>query len=327
MPIRSLAAGLPVLVFLVWGGRLFAQNQSVWQPTTSVPVRQSATIHYGSAQTRTTPAIPATNPSRSAWGNPPSAWSLQPNQNRATSNQPQPGLQDAPQQQYAGQRYPGQRYPAQQYAAQQQQYRGPVQSGPDQLQPGQFQQPPVPAGPQWPQAFAVPPQQQYGQYPDAPRNSASTASYGQGVAGTTPQQFGFQNQTGIAVGMQNQNQFPGQQLSPSDAARLQHIANGQTGQHDRQQADQPKQPDPREQAFWNSLYGYNRSTFNQSQSNYSFADQNRFNQSPVGLTRSGVEHSGFTDWSGTTHNVSNFNQNRSNYSLHNVANPDVGFWR
>lgn len=93
---------------------------------------------------------------------------------------------------------------------------------------------------------------------------------------------------------------------------------------------------PQQHQFWNSLSGYQRSTFNQNQLNYSSGWQNHWNQNQHNyysgntFDRSGGRR--YSLFNQNNHNQSFYNQSRFNqsnfgYSLHNVAVPSAGTWR
>lgn len=101
----------------------------------------------------------------------------------------------------------------------------------------------------------------------------------------------------------------------------------------------PLPPDawtPQQRQFWNSLSGYQRSTFNQSQLNYSSGWQNHWNQNQhnfySGNTFDRGGGRGYSLFNQNNHNQSFYNQSRFNqsnfgYSLHNVVVPAAGTWR
>jgi|GEM_PF-3102123 len=93
---------------------------------------------------------------------------------------------------------------------------------------------------------------------------------------------------------------------------------------------------PQQRQFWSSLSGYQRSTFNQSQLNYSSGWQNHWNQNQhnfySGNTFDRGGGRGHSLFNQNNHNQSFYNQSRFNqsnfgYSLHNVVVPAAGTWR
>lgn len=83
---------------------------------------------------------------------------------------------------------------------------------------------------------------------------------------------------------------------------------------------------PAAQQFWQDIYGYNRSTHNQSQSGYSFQGQSQTGQNQNGYSNFNQSRSGQAYSNPGSHVQSRFNQSQPNYSFHNIVVPHAGHW-
>jgi len=84
--------------------------------------------------------------------------------------------------------------------------------------------------------------------------------------------------------------------------------------------------DPRVRQFFQQLGGYQRSTWNQSQSGYSQWNQGRFGQSQYGMSRFNQASAGSNYPQAGFQNQSRFNLAPASTSLHNVRVPNTGAW-
>lgn len=95
----------------------------------------------------------------------------------------------------------------------------------------------------------------------------------------------------------------------------------------RQEALRQQQQQRQARQFWGGLYGHRRSSWNQSQSGYSAAGQNRVNQQFGGFSRSGISRSGQSYSNPGFHNQNRFNQSGFVTNLHNVRVATSRGWR
>jgi len=91
-------------------------------------------------------------------------------------------------------------------------------------------------------------------------------------------------------------------------------------------ADIQRYGDAASQKFWQDIYRYNRSTFNQSRHGYSDYGQSRIGQNYWGYSTYGQSRAGQSFSHPSFYNQSRFNQSPPIYSFHNIIVPGAGHW-
>lgn len=191
----------------------------------------------------------------------------------------------------------------------------------------------------YPQAVYQPPQYRPSQYSN-PETSMPTAAVqtSPGVPSPTgiPQPSTSQPPFGAGFGTPFSQQVQpasgqptDQNSDPDDAQRR--VREEEWRQFQLQEAQRlayfQRYGDAASQRFWQEIYTYNRSFYNQNQYGYSFQGQNRFGQNQYGYSTWNQALGNQAYAQPSFHNQSRFNQGPPIYSFHNIIVPGVGGWQ